>query len=211
MRGILWLRYTLAICVIAAVMASPGVAYNASMQWDGGPVVTVGRQANPDYNPNGVLEYRYEYYFDFSNLTLDYPQVLHANGWGGSFTDEFGDPIRVRIKQVIKNVGTEWWNDFHIVVGGDGYTYKKWFELPIGWGISQDLDRFDYYADPGAEIGPNGSFFDGIVLDVIPDSQGNGRFELWKRATVPEPATFVGLFTGLVALGAGMRYRKIRK
>ena len=211
MRSISWLRYTLALCLIAAVSGSAGAAYDAWMQWDSQSPVQLTFRNNPDYDPGqGVQEYRFEYYGEFA-LSLDYPQVLHAVGWGGSFIDQYGDPIRVRIKQTIRNAGTEWWNDFHILVGGGAYPYKKWFDLSPGWGISQDIDRYDYYADPGSEIGPGGLFYDGIVLDVIPDGQGNGRFELWKSASVPEPSVFAGLLTGLVALGAGVRYRKIRK
>jgi len=212
MRGMLWLRFALPLLAVAAIAGSASAAYDAWIKWDDqlNPVKLTFR-ANPDYGGPGIEEYRFEYYVEFTQM-LDYPQVLHAVGWGGSFTDQYGDPIRVRIKQTIQNVGTEWWNNFHILVGGEGgFPYKKWSSTPPGWNIDQELDLYYYYCDPGFEIGPGGSFYDGIVLQVIPDEFGNGQFELWKRASVPEPAVIAGLLTGLAAMGAGIRYRKIRK
>jgi len=205
------IRFLLAF-VISCLLLIGGAAVvgaDAWIQFDGGPQTTLQLTNNPDYVP-GSQEGRYVWYGEF-NLAADYPQVLHGIGGGGSFVDQFGDPIMVRIKQTIVNTGQEPWIDFHIRVSGGGFPYKVWNDLPPGWSVSQSLDSYDYWADPGPPIMPGGSFVDGVVIYVVPDQNGDGSFELTKWPTVPEPGTLAAIAGGLSAVGAGFRVSKRRR
>lgn len=198
--------------VLLAAVACLATAAGAQQAWisvDGGPANILTPVANPDYG-TGSLEYPWIYdYTMFANA--DYPQVIHITG-GGVFKDAQGKAIRLRLQEYITNTGQERWFDFHILVGGDGRPYTKWSELPIGWGVTQTLTGYDYAPEfPQYAIGPGGFFMDGIKIHVLTDAQGNGTFDIWKWPTVPEPSTLVALTGGLAALGAGVRYRKLRK
>jgi len=207
-RGALWTTIA-AACML--FFASISMAFAAAwIQWDGGPVVNLQLINNPDYG-SGIQEYPYLWYGEFNALTLDYPQVLHAVGGGGPYVDSNGKPIYVRIKQVIQNTGTESWIDFHIRIDGGAFPYKKWDSWPDGWNVSQTLEGYDYWTtNPAYSIDPGESFFDGIEFFVI-DVNGEGSYELRKWATVPEPGALAAMAAGLVSLGAGLRYRKLRR
>jgi len=207
----------LALVLVAAlwvtISAAVAVPANVWVQFVGYDAVQFDKIANPGYE--GGRESEWTYYAQVS-LSADYPEILYATGWGsGPFVDGKGKLIPLWIQEIVLNDGqsNEYWNDFHVRVGGEGYTYDLMGNFNSGWDAesSEEMDGWDFYAAPGSEIAPGESFLDGFRFYVIDDdNNGIGDFTVTKWPTVPEPGSLAILASGICAAGAGM-IRKKRK
>lgn len=193
---------------VATAFACVAVGADAYIQWDGNPAQPLAFINNP----GGGFEPPHLWYGSFNDLAAGYPDTLHAVIFGGPFAEPDGQLIRVWLEFKVQNTSSDWWNDFHIVIGDGGAEYIKSGTTPPGWSTFVDINRYDYYADPGSEIGPGGFFTAGIVMEVTPIPPDNqGSCEIWLSPSVPEPAALGAMLVGLGGVVAGIRYRKLRK
>lgn len=153
----------------------------------------------------------------------DYPQRLRIVGGGSGDWQQPDDqsiPIYVRLVTKIKNTGAEDWTDFHLRAISGCYVYPK-YVMDSGlwsryWNYDGNSNGWDYVMDSTydpswgsdyGEVHPN-EYFSAETWIAVTSPTGNFEVELWPTA-VPEPGAFVTLASGLIALGAGIRRRKI--
>ncbi len=179
---------------------------------------TVQLEKLPNPGAQGLIESQWMYYGYF-DLEADWPEHLYGTGWGTApFTDSQGRKIPVVLEQDTKNIGTELWDDFHIRLGGQAEVYDTFGTTTQNWDVYtgidpdfNDINGWDYYANPGYEIGYGGIFHDGIKFWVNHTSGGSCWFtiEKWPSATViPEPGTIAVLSLGLATAAAGVLRRR---
>lgn len=215
MRG-----FTVIAVLAAVILAGVAVAGNATPVdlWIQLGSQTVQLQKKPNPGAQGYIESQWMYYGSFS-LTADYPEHLYGTGWGTApIKDNQNKKIPIVLEQEILNVGTELWDNFHIRLGGEAEVYDTYGTTTQHWNVWTGMDRdfneingWDYYAEPGYEIGNGEKFLDGIKFWVNHTGSGSCSFtiEKWPSATVvPEPGAFASLGAGLLTTAFWIRRRK---
>ena len=164
-----------AVAATIAVMLLQAAAFGAvTVTWDGGSV-----ELTLIANPDASNEYWWpQVWYGELPISMTSLNSLVFTGTG-NFNDVNSTTANViRLKQVVTNNTTYYWNDFHIRLS-NGMFYKKWI-VQNGWNASLAQHQMNYYMNTGSPVAPGGIFTDGVVFTVATDSSGNGSFTLTK-------------------------------